>query len=843
MDVQREAMTESMESIEEHELAEMMEAATKMQTMFRGKCARKHLEEKRAAIAAKEKEAERLARMESTASMDQGVPSWDDAKPSLNARPSQRASNVSVITTAGVIAHDDGEELKVQMALAQLSAAYEQEVKYGEGLGLEQDAIREQMPEIDAFFDWFVECGTVPLMADRIKLYAEPVWLESEFAAFQAMTEEARAEAKARGHVAELLRDDATLDPMKELAGPHFHGRARLAVLLLPPAADPEAGPDIRLLSARKLIAHIDGGGKMATRQALEADGKDLYLDAKTVRELLPELETKDEHDRCTFSSVVAVSYARVTPADPDPAGAQLAQLRPVLVWWMCERAKRKLGWDTMGIDADATMKTADFGVFIDVMSLYQPDLDTDTSPTSVLDTAKLAYTHDTHKKPEEQASFDRAIHNVGLLYGHKNTAVLRLTQTPVPPVGDPDRVASRRGWTHLERRLGDLEESGLNSLDVANWPTALEERAARLFVCGNVLKPTAAQRGPPQMCETEEELAAYGDHDNSKYLGTLGALLRGGRGAPVSPGHFTGELMHKVFSVEADVKICEDLYRGVAEPLLAGMEALAYTKLEWTSADWRHMGGALGCCTKLRKLSLNEMGVTDAAMGRMWHEVVGGSEVRAPDAPALETLSLCGNEIGPEGVRHLAEALARGAAPALKKLELARNKIGDEGMPHLGDAFKRGATPKLEALDLTRNEITDKGLRHIGDALAKYGGVPNLKALDLDKLELRGASGRLVMVTEEVRGSSAVMSALSRSNVLGTDLPRKRSAADVEKIAMFKAQLELKAMQLKAVEPVKDDGEMKPTRRAGDKERDDIVAGRAFVPMGNQRHHNLNLP
>ena len=73
----------------------------------------------------------------------------------------------------------------------------------------------------------------------------------------------------------------------------------------------------------------------------------------------------------------------RGTPADPGPAGAQLVQLRPVLVWWMCERAKRKLGWDTMGIDADATMKTADYGVFIDVMSLYQPDLDTDTSPTS----------------------------------------------------------------------------------------------------------------------------------------------------------------------------------------------------------------------------------------------------------------------------------------------------------------------------------------------------------------------------------------------------------------------------------------------------------------------------
>ena len=378
MDVQREAMTES---IEEHELAEMMEAATKMQTMFRGKCARKHLEEKRAAIAAKEKEAERLARMESTASMDQGVPSWDDAKPSLNARPSQRASNVSVMTTAGVIAHDDGEELKVQMALAQLSAAYEQEVKYGEGLGLEQDAIREQMPEIDAFFDWFVECGTVPLMADRIKLYAEPVWLESEFAAFQAMTEEARAEAKARGHVAELLRDDATLDPMKELAGPHFHGRARLAVLLLPPAADPEAGPDIRLLSARKLIKHIDGGGRMETRQTLQEQGIDIFLTAAETQAVLAELETTDTR-RCTFAGVVALSYAWITPGHPDLERKQVLDLRPVLVWYMCERARRQRGYRD-GIP-DYTIRTEDFGVLIDYMSMFQgipPDKPPDFLP------------------------------------------------------------------------------------------------------------------------------------------------------------------------------------------------------------------------------------------------------------------------------------------------------------------------------------------------------------------------------------------------------------------------------------------------------------------------------
>ena len=97
------------------------------------------------------------------------------------------------------------------------------------------------MPEIDAFFDWFVECGTVPLMADRIKLYAEPVWLESELP-LPSMTEEARPRRR-RGHVAELLRDDATLDPMKELAGPHFHGRARLAVSSCRPPPTRRPGP------------------------------------------------------------------------------------------------------------------------------------------------------------------------------------------------------------------------------------------------------------------------------------------------------------------------------------------------------------------------------------------------------------------------------------------------------------------------------------------------------------------------------------------------------------------------------------------------------------------------
>ena len=85
------------------------------------------------------------------------------------------------------------------------------------------------------------------------------------------------------------------------LRAPHFREQGRLTLLVLGAAGGDStasgattAGADIRLLSARKLVKHIDGGGKMEIRQALEAAGTDVFLDAATVRGLLPELETKD---------------------------------------------------------------------------------------------------------------------------------------------------------------------------------------------------------------------------------------------------------------------------------------------------------------------------------------------------------------------------------------------------------------------------------------------------------------------------------------------------------------------------------------------------------------------
>ena len=252
-----------------------------------------------------------------------------------------------------------------------------------------------------------------------------------------------------------------------------------------------------------------------------------------------------------------------------------------------------------------------------------------------------------------------------------------------------------------------------MNSLDLSAWPTAEAERAAREEV-SFLEEATEAQRGPPQLRESEEELAAQGDHNINISPGTLGALIRdGGRGAPVSPAHFEEELKEKVFSFDSDRTVCAGLYRGVAEPLLAAVETLRLGELKgWTAADWRHMGGALGCCTKLRELRLSGMGADDAAMAALWGALGSGA------VPALEELYLNSNKIGDEGVRHLGDALARGAAPALKELDLSDNKIGDEGMRHLGDALARGAAPALKELSLDDNPASDAAKQAVQDAL-----------------------------------------------------------------------------------------------------------------------------
>ena len=188
----------------------------------------------------------------------------------------------------------------------------------------------------------------------------------------------------------------------------------------------------------------------MQIRQALEAADTDVFLDAATVRGPA-ELETKDGdlHILGRRGTQLRVGDA----GRPGPQRAAAAASPGARGG--CASACGGSGDDPALTVSDATIQTSDFGVFIDFMSMFQPD-----------DRVKFTYT-----KPAEQASFGRALRNIGLLYGHAGSNVFKLTDTPLPPGGDENRIYSRRGWTHLERRLGDLEAPLFNSLDVAAKP------------------------------------------------------------------------------------------------------------------------------------------------------------------------------------------------------------------------------------------------------------------------------------------------------------------------------------------------------------------------------------
>ena len=56
-------------------------------------------------------------------------------------------------------------------------------------------------------------------------------------------------------------------------------------------------------------------------------------------------------------------------------------------------------------------------------------------------------------------------------------------------------------------------------------------------------------------------------------------------------------------------------------------------------------------------------------------------------------------NQIGDDGMRSLADALAKGALPLLQKLLLPNNQIGDDGMIKLSEAVAMGAMASLQQL------------------------------------------------------------------------------------------------------------------------------------------------
>ena len=206
-------------------------------------------------------------------------------------------------------------------------------------------------------------------------------------------------------------------------------------------------------------------------------------------------------------------------------------------------------------------------------------------------------------------------------------------------------------------------------------------------------MKPTAAQRGPPQLRESEEELAAQGDHLHTIPPGTLGALIRGGRGAPVSPEHFEEELKEKVFSFDSDRTVCAGLYRGVAEPLLAAVKELNSSGT--SRGGRRRTGGAPG----RRARVLHDDELRDAFAHEYGRGRCGDGGVRRRARQRRGARTRLGRRTSSSKATTSATTRATwatrsatsGAAPRgrgrARALNLQINKFGDEGARRLGDA------------------------------------------------------------------------------------------------------------------------------------------------------------
>jgi Ran GTPase-activating protein (RanGAP) involved in mRNA processing and transport len=97
---------------------------------------------------------------------------------------------------------------------------------------------------------------------------------------------------------------------------------------------------------------------------------------------------------------------------------------------------------------------------------------------------------------------------------------------------------------------------------------------------------------------------------------------------------------------------------------------------------------------------------------------------------PMLQKLNLKGNNITPEGVGKITQAIEQYNNQELNYLDLSINKIGDIGAIKVAELLCNNKCSKLLYVNLSLNKIGDVGTEKLALALGKY---PNLMLIELD--------------------------------------------------------------------------------------------------------------
>ena len=416
---------------------------------------------------------------------------------------------------------------------------------------------------------------------------------------------------------------------------------------------------------------------------------------------------------------VAVLSYGWAAKSHPDPTGALLRRLRPVLerMAHCCEHGKSKRSPD---------QRPAAWGIVWDFMSLPQRGYTTGHVPDECGDDGKVVKSND-DRTPYQLARFVSGLKGINVWYGSVYTMTL-LCDWRMPAGAENAASIDKRGWCIFEKALSSVRKHGRCCLALSQLPDGATGHWMNLETA------CKAGRAPPLAPDAFEAMLREGVAREAAVPGT-GFRFTNGKDATA---------------------ICIPQYREGFLRLIRGDGSLNFGRCGWGDAELRALVAALayahanGATTRATTLRLSSNRLSDAALPPLVEAIAAGA------MPELEYLSLDRNALGDaalttlrpllagplsgllqfsigdrltaEGVRSLVALLADGHLAGLKTIELSGNGgLGDQGAAAIAGALSEGRLPNLEVLYLDGTRMGDEGTTALAIAL---GGAPKLTKL-----------------------------------------------------------------------------------------------------------------
>jgi len=413
----------------------------------------------------------------------------------------------------------------------------------------------------------------------------------------------------------------------------------------------------VSLLDAKWIIDLAERGGVLLPRQAMPDDA---FLSLNQVRAAVGEI----------FLPIVCISHYWFQADHPDPHGHNLRIIARGLKTYLNHEA----------------ICPSSLAVFFDFSSMHQHCRAADGQARQhiLTDANDEGAEESFGRYTAEDEHFEKAIHDVSLLFSHPNTHVWKLTKFP-SDYADPMRceqsnnVASHKawGWCFYEELLAEMVKPMILVLDLGHD------------------------------CGREWE-------DIKEMVDTCMTARR----VPLTPSEVTKQLERKTFTNgNTDRPVIARLYAECFTRRFGEVRELHYARLGWGDSEICSLAAVLresgAACLKVIGLEGNSIGDGGAIA---LAEVIREFKV-------LEVLDLSGNGIGSKGAIALTEGIRE--LKSLKELYLTGNKLGNDGAAALAKSTHELLA--LKEFHLDENEIGDDGAIALAESITGLTGLEEL--------------------------------------------------------------------------------------------------------------------